>query len=106
MAASTHRLTSPAGIVVLESGGTAFDAVVAAGGCLQVVPPLDRPGGDVPVLFAAGQRSGRGAGGAVVLSGQGVAPAGATIDAVEQVGLDLVPGTGLLAATVPRASGA
>ena len=42
----------------------------------------------------------------MVLSGQGVAPAGATIEAYGQLGLDLVPGTGLLAATVPGAVGA
>ena len=36
-----------------------------------------------------------------MLCGQGVAPAGATIDHYRMLGLDLVPGSGLLAATVP-----
>ena len=64
-------------------------------------PSSSRPGA------GSGQGAGPGgAGGSVVLSGQGVAPAAATIEAFEQFGLDLVPGTGLLAATVPGAFGA
>ena len=100
MVASTHWLASAAGMAVLEAGGNAFDAAVAAGFTLQVVEPhLNGPGGEVPILFARGD----GTGGPGLLSGQGIAPAGATIEAFEQLGLDLVPGTGLLAATVPGA---
>jgi gamma-glutamyltranspeptidase / glutathione hydrolase len=112
MVASTHWLASAAGMATLEAGGNAFDAATAAGLTLQVVEPhLNGPGGEVPVLFARGQGSaggtGRPGGGEpVVLSGQGVAPAAATIEAYSSLGLDLVPGTGLLAATVPGAIGA
>src|SRR4051812_24525314 len=107
MVASTHWLASAAGMATLEVGGNAFDAAVAAGLTLQVVEPhLNGPGGEVPVLFARSPRAATGAGVPVVLSGQGVAPAGATIEAYSQLGLDLVPGTGLLAATVPGAIGA
>jgi gamma-glutamyltranspeptidase/glutathione hydrolase len=104
MVASTHWLATAAGMAVLEGGGNAFDAAVATGFALQVVEPhLNGPGGEVPILFASGDRSGGGTGRPVLLSGQGIAPAGATIEAFEHLGLDLVPGTGLLAATVPGA---
>ncbi len=101
MVASTHWLASAAGQAVLEQGGNAFDAAVAAGLVLQVVEPhLNGPGGEVPVIgFDA--RSGE----PFVLDGQGTAPAAATIAAFAGLGLDLVPGTGLLAACVPAAFG-
>jgi gamma-glutamyltranspeptidase / glutathione hydrolase len=97
MVTSTHWLASSAGMAVLESGGNAFDAAVATGFVLQVVEPhLNGPGGEVPVLYAtAADDRPR------VLCGQGVAPAGATIEHYHSEGLDLVPGSGLLAATVP-----
>jgi gamma-glutamyltranspeptidase/glutathione hydrolase len=101
MVASTHWLASAAGMAVLEKGGNAFDAAVAAGLVLQVVEPhLNGPGGEVPVIGfdAAG-------GAAFVLDGQGTAPAAATLDAFGALGLDLVPGTGLLPACVPAAFG-
>ncbi|SNS55334.1 gamma-glutamyltranspeptidase / glutathione hydrolase [Geodermatophilus pulveris] len=104
MVASTHWLASAAGMATLEAGGNAFDAAVAAGFTLQVVEPhLNGPGGEVPVLFARAE--GTDAGRPVVLSAQGVAPAAASIEAFTDLGLPLVPGTGLLAATVPGAVG-
>ena len=101
MVASTHWLASAAGMAVLEKGGNAFDAAVAAGLVLQVVEPhLNGPGGEVPVI---GYDAGEGA--VFVLDGQGPAPAAATPQAFGQLGLDLVPGSGLLAACVPAAFG-
>jgi len=99
--ATTHWLASAVGMSVLERGGNAFDAAVAAGFTLQVVEPhLNGPGGEVPVLgFDAA------AGEAFVLDGQGPAPAAATLAVFESLGLGLVPGTGLLAACVPAAFG-
>jgi gamma-glutamyltranspeptidase/glutathione hydrolase len=102
MVASTHWLASAAGLAVLEHGGNAFDAAVAAGLVLQVVEPhLNGLGGEVPVIA---HHAGRGE--TFVLCGQGTAPAAATPEAFGDLGLDLVPGSGLLAACVPGAFGA
>lgn len=101
MVASTHWLATAVGMAVLEDGGNAFDAAVAVGFVLQVVEPhLNGPGGEVPVIFATAE-----APTPIVLCGQGPAPAGATIEHFADLGLELVPGTGLLAATVPGAFG-
>jgi len=101
MVASTHWLASAAGMAVLEKGGNAFDAAVAVGFTLQVVEPhLNGPGGEVPVIGHDARR-----GETFVVCGQGTAPAGATVEAYRGLGLDLVPGSGLLAATVPGAFG-
>ena len=101
MVASTHWLASAAGMAVLERGGNAFDAAVATGFTLQVVEPhLNGPGGEVPAVFFPVAR-----GEPVVLCGQGVAPAAATIERYRELGHELVPGTGVLAACVPGAFG-
>lgn len=98
MVSSTHWLASQSAMAVLEDGGNAFDAAVAGAFVLHVVEPhLNGPAGEVPILLAP-------AGGAVrVLCGQGVAPVGATAAHYRGLGLDLVPGTGPLAAAVPGA---
>ncbi|WOT33156.1 gamma-glutamyltransferase family protein [Streptomyces coeruleorubidus] len=98
MVSSTHWLASQSAMAVLEGGGNAYDAAVAGAFVLHVVEPhLNGPAGEVPILLAP-------SGGAVrVLCGQGVAPAGATVAHYRGLGLDLVPGTGPLAAAVPGA---
>ena len=48
---STHWIATAVGMAMLEKGGNAFDAGVAAAFTLQVVEPhLNGPGGDVPVI--------------------------------------------------------
>lgn len=102
MVASTHWLASAAGMAILERGGNAFDAAVAAGLTLHVVEPhLNGLGGDVPIIAWRAEDDDP-----FVVCGQGVSPATATPEAFRQVGLELVPGTGHLAAVVPGAFGA
>ncbi|WBC08324.1 gamma-glutamyltransferase family protein [Micromonospora sp. WMMA1947] len=99
MVSSTHWLASQSAMGVLERGGNAFDAAVAAGFVLHVVEPhLNGPAGEVPAILAtAADPTPR------VLCGQGPAPAAATVAHFRSLGLDLVPGAGPLAAVVPGA---
>lgn len=98
MVASTHWLASSTGQAVLERGGNAYDAAVAAAFVLHLVEPhLNGPGGDMVGIVASAEGEPK------VLCGQGVAPAGATIEHYRSEGLDLVPGAGGLATAVPGA---
>src|SRR6516162_7447722 len=100
--ASTHWLASAVGMSILEKGGNAFDAAAAAGFTLQVVEPsTNGPLGEAPMLVwnEANRRCD-------MICGQGVAPQAATTAKFRDLGLDLIPGTGLLAAAVPAAFGA
>jgi len=98
MVASTHWLASQSAMAVLERGGNAFDAAVAAGFVLQIVEPhLNGPGGDLVGLIAPAGQPAR------VLAGLAAAPRGASVASYRGMGLDRVPGAGFLAATVPGA---
>ncbi|GGK99063.1 gamma-glutamyltranspeptidase/glutathione hydrolase [Curtobacterium luteum] len=98
-AAATHWTATATAQSVLERGGNAFDAAVAGAFVLHVVEPhLNGPGGDLTAVFATADDPTP-----VVLCGQGPAPAGATREHYLAEGLDLVPGAGALAATVPGA---
>jgi gamma-glutamyltranspeptidase / glutathione hydrolase len=99
---STHWLASAAGMAMLDRGGNAFDAAVAAALVIEVVEPhLNGPAGDVPIMVYDAT-----AGEARVVCGQGPMPKAATIAAFRDRGLDVIPGSGLLAACVPGAFGA
>lgn len=98
MSASTHWLATASAQSVLERGGNAFDAAVAAGFVLHVVEPhLNGPAGDMVAIFAPKGLEPQ------VLMGQGPAPAKATIEHFTAEGLTSVPGAGALAAAVPGA---
>jgi gamma-glutamyltranspeptidase/glutathione hydrolase len=95
--ASTHWIATAVGMGILERGGNAFDAAVATAFTLQTVEPhLCGPGGDVPLILHDARRNKT-----EVICGQGSMPAGATIAHYKGLGLDLIPGTGLLPACVP-----
>jgi gamma-glutamyltranspeptidase/glutathione hydrolase len=99
MVSCTNPVAAAAGMATLENGGNAFDAAVSAGLVLQIVDP-ERcgPGGEAVIIFKAAQDDGP-----RVLCGQGTAPADARPDRYKDLGLNVVPGTGLLAAPVPGA---
>jgi gamma-glutamyltranspeptidase/glutathione hydrolase len=97
--AAGHYLATQIGAQQLASGGNAADAACAMGFALWVLEPTQNgPGGEVPILVreARGDR-------AVAISGQGPAPAAATLERVRSLGLDLLPPDGLLSAAVPAA---
>lgn len=97
--ASTHWLASQVGMAVLERGGNAFDAAVAAGFTLYMVEPhLNGPGGDAPIILHSART-----GTQHVVCGQGVSPRAATLERFAALALDLIPATGLLPAVVPGA---
>ena len=99
VAATTHWLASSTGMAVLERGGNAFDAAVAAAFVLQVAEPhLNGPGGDAPIILHDAKTGTQN-----VICGQGPAPKAATLDAFARLGVDLIPATGLLPAVVPGA---
>lgn len=99
VAASTHWIASAVGMRLLELGGNAFDAAAGMGFVLNVVEPhLNGPLGDMPALIRLA-----GSDAPIVICGQGVAPSGATIEHYRSQGLELVPGSGLLATVVPGA---
>ncbi len=97
--ASTHWIASQVGMAVLERGGNAFDAAAAAAFTLQVAEPhLNGPGGDAPIILHSART-----GTQHVVCGQGVAPQAASLEAFRDLGVDLIPATGLLPAVVPGA---
>ncbi|HJQ01785.1 MAG TPA: gamma-glutamyltransferase [Jatrophihabitans sp.] len=99
--ASTHWLASAAGMAMLTEGGNAFDAAVAAGFVLQVVEPQSNGlGGDLSVVLYDARTAAT-----AVVCGQGPMPAAATEQAFAELGLEHIPGSGLLPACVPGAFG-
>ncbi|MEA5457171.1 gamma-glutamyltransferase [Sinomonas sp. JGH33] len=96
MVSTTHWIGAQAGMAMLERGGNAIDAAAAAGFALQAAEPQQNgPGGEMTLLVALPGAEPR------VLCGQGPAPAAASVAGFRALGLDQVPGTGLLAAAIP-----
>jgi gamma-glutamyltranspeptidase/glutathione hydrolase len=102
--AAGHPLVSMAGMRMLLAGGNAFDAAAAAGFAAAVVEPTASYTlcGECVAMLHDARR-----GETVALSGQGTAPARATLEAFRSRGLDKIPtGPGAnahLSFTVPGA---
>lgn len=96
-----HYLGAAAGFRMLQKGGNAIDAGVAAGIALNVLEPQSNGiGGEVPILiYSARQKR------VYAINGQGCAPKAATIEWFKNRGIDIIPGDGFLPATVPGAFG-
>jgi gamma-glutamyltranspeptidase len=99
MITADHPLAVQAGAAVLESGGNAVDAAVAANLVMTTVRPhMCGIGGDLFMLIHMASK-----GTFDALNASGRAPAGATLEAYQGLGYQRVPETGIHACTVPGA---
>ena len=99
VAATSQPLASTAAVSVMEAGGNAVDAAVAAAAVLNVVEPdMTGIGGDVfAILWSADERR------LVGLDSSGRSGSRMTREAIEVAGHDGVPETGPGSVTVPGA---
>ena len=97
--ATEHYLSAAAGAGIFARGGNAIDAALAATFVEGVVNPhMHTIGGEAPMLiYSASARR------VVAINGNMMAPARATIQHYHSLGIELIPGAGLLAAGVPAA---
>jgi gamma-glutamyltranspeptidase/glutathione hydrolase len=97
MVAAGHYLAAAIGLSILEKGGNAVDAGVAAGFAVALLKPQSvGMGGEVPILVHLAEQH-RG----VAINGQGWSPRAATIGWFRQHAISLIPWDGFLPATVP-----
>lgn len=97
--ASGNYIGTIAGFHILSRGGNAIDGAAAMGFALAVVEPHNYTiGGEVPILIHLG-----GDKKVLAVSGQGFAPKAMSIEWFKSRGIELIPGDGLLPATVPAA---
>ena len=99
MIAASQPLATQAGLAVLQAGGNAMDAAIAASAVLCVAEPQATGiGGDCFLLYHEA-KTGKLHG----LNGSGRAPARATLEEFERRGLMQVPEFGMLSVIVPGA---
>jgi gamma-glutamyltranspeptidase / glutathione hydrolase len=99
MVATSHPLAAAAGVAMLERGGSAADAAVAAAAALCVVDPRSTGiGGD-----AFAQYWPAGASAPDALEAAGPAPAGMSVEALRAAGFEAMPRSGPWTVTVPGA---
>lgn len=94
-----HHLAAIAAHDILKEGGNAVDAAAAAAFCLVVLEPHQNGlGGECPLIVHMGGRTWQ-------VSGQGFSPQSLTLEWFHQRQITLIPGDGLLPATVPSHAG-
>ena len=99
MITADHPLAARAGAAILEAGGNAVDAAIAANLVMTVVRPhMCGLGGDLFALIYMAAESKFEA-----LNASGRAASAATLDVFREKGYTVMPETGLLTATVPGA---
>jgi gamma-glutamyltranspeptidase / glutathione hydrolase len=99
MVSAGHPLGALAGVKVLQEGGNAVDAALAAAFVMSVVKPeASGPGGDLFALIYMKK-----AGKVVALNSSGPAPAKANISYFQEHGLKSIPINGPLSIAVPGA---
>lgn len=97
MVATEHYLSAMIGMRILQQGGNAIDAAVAAIFAEGVLNPhMHTLGGEVPMLIYQADRQE-----VTAINGNTVAPQQATLTWFAEHGYHLIPGDGLLAAGVP-----
>lgn len=99
MVATSQPLASAAGLRILQQGGNAIDAAIAAAAVLCVVEPMMvSPGGDLFALVWNAKKKELKA-----LNASGRAPQAASIDELKKRGFTRIPQNGIHAVTVPGA---
>jgi len=95
--ATSQPLATAAGLRVLQSGGNAIDAAIAAAAVLSVVEPtMNGIGGDLfAIVYSAKDKKVHG------LNASGRAPAAATLDEFKKRGLKRIPVRGELSVSIP-----
>ena len=97
MISTPHYLASQVGLRVLQDGGNAVDAAIAANATLNVVLPHQcHAGGDLfAIVWDPNEERLHG------LNSSGPAPAGASVEQIRSQGYTAIPERGALAVTVP-----